>query len=110
MADKPDLTHLKNKLNIGGIMDSIKTMINPGGGVPDADPDDDLGLKIAEISTLLKEMVEAQKGYVENLNKVNALLNTAFQDIEKLRADIKPIRDAKKAEAVAAQEKSEDKK
>lgn len=95
--DKPDLTNLKNKLNIGGIVDSLKTMINPAGGVPEVDPDDDLGLKIAEISTLLKEMVEAQRGYVDNLNKVNALLNAAFRDIEKLRADIKPIRDAKKA-------------
>lgn len=107
--DKSDLTNLKNKLNISGIVDSLKTMINPTGGVPDVDPDDDLGLKIAEISTLLKEMVEAQRGYVDNLNKVNALLNAAFQDIEKLRADIKPIRDAKKTNATS-EAKTEDQK
>ena len=93
-----DINDLKNKLNIGGIMDSLKTMINPSSGVPEVDPDDDLGLKIVEISTLLKEMTEAQDAQTKNIKKVNELLNIAFQDIEKLRADIKPIRDAKKTE------------
>ncbi len=96
MAD--NLNDLKNKLNIGGIMDSLKTMINPAGGVPEVDPDDDLGLKIVEISTLLKEMTNHEIEHAKNLKKVNELLNIAFQDIEKLRADIKPVRDAKKAE------------
>ena len=93
-----DINDLKNKLNIGGIMDSLKTMINPSSGVPEVDPDDDLGLKIVEISTLLKEMTEAQDAQTKNIKKVNELLNIAFQDIEKLRADIKPARDAEKAE------------
>jgi len=103
MADKPDLTNLKNKLNVNSIMDSLKSMINPSAGVPEVDPDDDLGLKVVEISTLLKEMTNAQEEQAKNLKKVNELLNVAFKDIEQLRADIKPIREEKKAQATTAE-------
>ena len=87
MSDKFDLNKLKDSM--GGIVGNIKSMINPGSGTPTVDPYDALGVKIAQISTLLKQMTEAQQEQAKNLAKTNELLNTAFNDIELLRASIK---------------------
>lgn len=85
MVDKSDFNKLKEKLDIGGIMGSLKSMINPSSGTPEVNPDDDLGVKIAQASTLLRQMAEAQQAQVKDLQKVNALLNAIFQDIQLLR-------------------------
>ena len=84
---KFDFNKLKDSM--GGIVDNLKSMINPAGGTPSVSPDDALGLKIAQVTTLLKEMSATQNEHIKNLNKINALLNGVFQDIETLRAEIK---------------------
>ena len=71
MAKKPDLSDLTKKFDIGGIVDNIKSMVNPGGDTPDVDPNDALGIKIAQISVKIQDL--------------NKLLNAAFQDLEALR-------------------------
>lgn len=119
MADKPDLEKLKSKLDLSSILDSVKSIINPASGTPDVDPDDDLGVKIAQISVLLKEMATAQEEHVKHLKKVNELLNGAFQDVESLRKELQEDRakkadvkadvkvDAKQSEPVAAKSQNE---
>lgn len=88
MVDKPDLEKLKSKLDINGIINSVKSMINPVSGTPEVDPDDDLGVKIAQASVMLKEMAAAQQEHVKQLNKMNEILNMVFQDIESLRQEV----------------------
>lgn len=97
-----DLSKFK-KFDVSGIVGDIKSMINPGGGTPEVDPDDDLGLKIAEITTLLTQMAETQAEHVKHLQKINQLLNIAFQDIKKLRDEVHGVRDKKVADAPAEQ-------
>lgn len=103
MSDnKFDLNKLKD--NVGGLVGSLKSMINPTGSTPNVDPDDALGLKIAKITTLIKQMSDAQQEHVKNLNQCNELLNGAFHDIEALRNSIKAEKSATMAaptEAVA---------
>lgn len=84
MPDKFDFNKIKG--NMGGFMDSIKSMINPAGAVTNVNPSDALGMKIAEISVLIKQMTDAQNEHVRNLNRVNELLNGLFHDLEALRA------------------------
>src|SRR3990167_9411469 len=97
MSDsKFDLNKLKG--NMTGIVGSIKSMINPAGGTPVVDPSDALGMKIAQVTTLLKQMTDAQQEHVKNLAKVNELLNTAFRDIEALRAEKKAEKAVEKPE------------
>lgn len=98
MADKPDLNKLKSKLDINGIIDSVKSIINPASGTPDVDPDDDLGVKIAQASTMIKEMAAAQAEHVKQLGKLNEMLNMAFQDIETLRKEVQVERAKKPVE------------
>lgn len=105
MADnKFDMNKLKD--NVGGIMGSIKSMINPAGQTPNVDPDDALGMKIAQLTTLVKQLSDAQQEHAKNLAKVNELLNSAFLDIQKLRGDVKE----KKAATADVAKPAEDEK
>src|SRR3990167_9798245 len=96
MADF-DLSKLKG--NVGGIMGSLKSMISPAGGTPNVDPDDALGLKVAQLTTLIKQMTDVQQEQVKNLNKVNELLNGVFHDIQTLREEVHDAREKKVVEA-----------
>lgn len=110
MADnKFDLNKLKD--NVGGLVGSLKSMINPTGSTPNVDPDDALGLKIAKITTLIKQIADAQQEQVKNLNQCNELLNGAFHDIEALRNSIKAEKSATtvKPPEVATEKAVEDK-
>jgi hypothetical protein len=89
-----DFDFSKLKDNMGGLVDNLKSMINPAGGTPQVDPDDALGVKIAQMSTLIKQLVDAEQEQLKQLKQLNELLNGAFQDMEALRQSIK----AKKAE------------
>lgn len=107
MSDsKFDFNKLKD--NVGGLVGSLKSMINPTGGTPTVDPDDALGLKIAQVTTLLKQMSDAQQEHIKNLNKVSELLNGTFQDIQTLRN--KAISEKKAADNPPAAEVKEKKK
>ncbi|OGT33799.1 MAG: hypothetical protein A3C44_05220 [Gammaproteobacteria bacterium RIFCSPHIGHO2_02_FULL_39_13] len=105
MADnKFDLNKLKD--NMGGLMDSLKSMINPAGGTPTVDPDDALGLKIAQLTTLIKEITDAQQEQIKKLNKINELLNGIFQAVQTLRDSVKVEKTAQKP----AEEKTKEQK
>lgn len=92
MADKPDLNKLKNKFDFNSILDNLKSMINPAAGTPDVDPDDDLGVKIAQASVLLKEMVQHEHEHVKNMNQLNELLNAIYLDVDALRKEVQTDR------------------
>ena len=101
MADnKFDLSKLKE--NVGGLMGSIKSMINPSSAVPTVNPDDALGLKIAEIATMSKQLTDAQQEQTKKLQQLNELVNDAFQDIEALRNQAKSEKKPVTAEAASA--------
>lgn len=89
---KFDLNKLKD--NVGGIVGSIKSMINPAGGIPAVDPDDALGVKIAQLTTLTKQLTDAQQAQVKQLTEVSKLLNDVFAQIEALRASVKKEKSA----------------
>lgn len=97
-----------NKLrgNVEGIVGSLKTMINPAGAVPNVNPDDALGMKIAQITTLVKQLTDAQQEHAKSLVKLNEMLSGTFKDIEALRAECK----ASKPDAVVTPAVSEEEK
>lgn len=73
------------KFDIQGIISSIKSIITPEGNTPNVSPDDAIGMKIAELSTLVQQLATAQAEQVKELTQVNKLLNGLFNDIEALR-------------------------
>lgn len=75
------------KFDIQGIITGIKSMISPEANTPQVNPDDAIGVKIAELSTLVQQLASAQAEQVKELTQVNKLLNSLFNDIEALRKE-----------------------
>lgn len=88
-----------NKFDVNGIINSIKSMINPEGNTPQPDADDAIGIKIAQLSTMVQQLANAHAKQAKELHKVNKTLNELFKDIETLRNPPKE----KTQEAQAAQ-------
>lgn len=99
---KFDLSKLKD--NVGDIVGSLKSMINPTGATPTVDPDDALGLKIAKLTMMVKQLSDTQQEHVKKLNECNALLNGIFQDIEALRNSVKTQKAASSSTEKPAEE------
>lgn len=74
-----------NKFDVNGIINSIKSMINPEGNTPNPDPDDAVGVKIAQLSTMVQQLAHTHAEQSKELTKVNKILNDLFKDIEALR-------------------------
>ena len=74
-----------NKFDVTGIINNIKSMINPEGNTPKPSPDDAIGIKIAELSLAVQELATAHVEQAKEFNKINKLLNELFKDIEVLR-------------------------
>lgn len=83
------MVDLNKKFDFQGIINSIKSLINPEGNTPAADPDDAIGMKLAELSVLVQQLASAQAEQVKELGQVNKLLNELFKDIEAIRK--KPV-------------------
>ena len=73
------------KFDLQGLINSVKTMINPESNIPTVDPNDAIGVKIAELSTLIQQLVSAQAEHNKELTRANQLLLDLFKDIEQLR-------------------------
>ena len=105
MAKKPDLSDLTSKFDIDKILGGIKSMINPEGASPDVDPDDALGLKIAQLSALFQEMAKSHADLAKEFAKANEILNGLFKDLEAVRGQkATPKAEAKPSEEVAPEE------
>jgi len=88
MAKKPGLSDLTKKFDIGGVVNNIKSLVNPGGDIPDVDPNDALGLHIAKISLDIQELIESQKEHTDSLVEISRELNSAFKALEAVRAEL----------------------
>tara|TARA_A100001015_G_scaffold311291_1_gene414265 strand:- start:1194 stop:1595 length:402 start_codon:yes stop_codon:yes gene_type:complete len=105
MAKKPDLSDLTDKFNLSGIVDNIKSLVNPGGDTPNVDPNDALGVKIAKISIKIQELVAQQEAHSKSLAEINKLLNAAFKDLEAIREEHgATIDEADKAESTETED------
>lgn len=70
------------KFDLQGILNNIKSMINPESNTPTPDPSDVIGMKIAELSILTQQLAKAHESHAKELTKVNQLLNQLFKDLE----------------------------
>lgn len=82
------MTDIKKKFNFSGLIDDVKTTINPRANTPKPDPDDLIGIKIAEISLLAQRLTNAQMEHAKEIAKLNKLLNGLYKDIEALRKSV----------------------
>jgi hypothetical protein len=82
MAKIPDFSKFTGKFDLQGIVDSVKSIITPGGAVPESIKDDPLVPRITEISALLQQVMSVQAQQTEDLGKLNTLVNALYRDLE----------------------------
>ncbi len=105
---KPDFNELSKKLNIQGLIDNVKSMINPEGNTPKPAAGDEMGEKMANISMSLQDCIKALSEQAKSLNTINQGINDLFKDLEAIRAQAAKSetsgKEEKVAEAVATDE------
>ena len=93
------------KFDLNSLVNSVKSMISPDGATPEpADENDQLGLKMAELSILLQELSQAQAEHSKKLTQANQMLNEVFRLV---RAE-KEIEEPADAEDVEQQDQADD--
>lgn len=105
MAKKPDLSDITKKLDFGGIVKSIKSIINPEIPSP-ADASDDIGVKIAEIRLLIQKVVTAQEQTTNDIAQIQILINGLEMDVNVLRNPIEAGAESEAEEASHTETKS----
>lgn len=108
MGDKKDFSDLAKKIDLGGIVSNLKSLVNPEGKTPDVDPDDALGVKIASLSMKVQEASKKQKELSKELDDINHLLNGVFSDVQALRDVSDPDKSASASESSTSESADED--
>jgi hypothetical protein len=101
MANKPDMGDITKKLNIGGIINNVKSMISPGGQTPQPEDGDVVGMQLAELSLLIQEQATVNAEQAKRLAKTNQLFNAVFNTL-KAERDLEAAEEAAAKEATAA--------
>ena len=73
------------KIDLDSIVKNVKQIINPTGQTPSAQPDDALGIKLAQLSTSIQLVASLQAQQTKEFAKINALANQIFEAVEVLR-------------------------
>ncbi len=76
---------MSKKIDLGGFVNSLKTMINPEGALEGVDPSDRMGMKIKQVSEMLRELAQRQAQQTDDLTKVHNLIVSLFEDLEQVR-------------------------
>jgi hypothetical protein len=81
MAKIPDFS----KFDFQGIVNSVKSIINPELTPPNVTPGDPIGAKIVQISNLLQKTADAHAQSAKDLTEIHNLLNSLYTDLETFR-------------------------
>jgi methyl-accepting chemotaxis protein len=87
-----DLNAIKKKMNLGGIMDNVKSIISPTSISIDAKDGDQIGALLAQLNELVKEVAiahEEQEKRLGNISRTSAQIHTLLQ--AHAEADAQPV-------------------
>ena len=87
ITDKiPDISSITSKFDLDKILGGIKSMISPEEGASvSADPNDVLGMKIEQLTVLMKELSQTHAKLAKDSAKANDLLVSLFKDLDAVR-------------------------
>ena len=98
------------KFDFQRILNNIKLMISPEGVAINPDPDDAIGMKVAELNVLTQRLIKVHEEQAEELAKINLLLSGLFRDIETLRNPLESEKDVRiEVESETKEAKEEEK-
>ncbi|GEM_PF-2993175 len=92
MAKKPDLSEFTKKFDLNSIVGGIKSLLSSESEseVPQVDPSDAIGAKIAQLSLMTQQMAKTHEQLAKDFSMASHLLNELYKDLEALR-NPKPI-------------------
>lgn len=79
---KLDFSKLSQKLDIKGMVDSVKSIINPEVNLPPGLENDPIGGKLALIRAATEHLNELMKQQQEEMNKINNLIASLYKDLQ----------------------------
>ena len=85
MIKKPDLSELTKKFDLNSIVGGIKSLLNQEAEVPQADPSDAIGTKLAQLSLMTQQMAKTHEQLAKDLVTASQLFNELYKDLEALR-------------------------
>jgi len=85
MAKKPDLSELAKKFDLNSIVGGIKSLLNQEGEIPQVDPSDAIGAKIAQLSLMTQQMAKTHEQLGKDFIAASHILNELYKDLEALR-------------------------
>jgi len=85
MAKKPDLSDLTKKFDLNSIVGGIKSLLNQESEMPQVDPSDAIGAKIAQLSLMTQQMSKTHEQLGKDFHSASQLLNELYKDLEALR-------------------------
>lgn len=101
-----DLGSITKKMNIGGLMDNVKSIISPTSITIDADDGDKIGALLSHLNDLVKEVSivhEQQEQRLGNISRTSAQIYEALQaeraPTAEKKSEVQPKKAAPKKEA-----------
>lgn len=89
MAGKFDFSKLSEKLDIKGMVEGVKSIINPEVGLPKDLEGDPVAAKLALIKMAADNLNELMQKQQEEVNKINVLINSLYKDLALKKAPTK---------------------
>lgn len=85
MPKLPDFSGLTKKLDIQGLVDSVKSAVGGSSTPPKAPEGDEVAAKFVEIITLTHNLINTQSEQAKIIATVNTKLNALYKDLQLLR-------------------------
>lgn len=79
---KFDFNKLTEKFDIKGVVDSVKSIINPEVGIPKNLEGDPIAAKLALIRVATENLNTIMQQQQDEINKINALIASLYKDLE----------------------------
>ncbi len=86
MAKIPDFGGLTKKLDIQGLMDTVKSAVSGTGGAPQKAPEgDEVAARFVEVLNQVQELANAHSEQAKTISAIHSKLNVLYKDVQALR-------------------------
>jgi hypothetical protein len=90
MANIPDMSKLKGKFDLQGIMKNVKSIINPNSIIPESAQGNPVAFKLAEVIEAVKVLADAYGKQADIIARLNTLVGELSHEISLLQTPAAP--------------------
>lgn len=85
MPKLPDFSELSKKLDLQGLLDSVKSAVSGIGTPPKAPEGDEVAAKFVEVITLVQTLITTHAEQAKTIASVHQKLNSLYKDIQAIQ-------------------------